>query len=408
MRDRVGQIQGARALGFIAGNEHLDNWLVSNENAVIQALQNRTYGPKSLGDFLRQFTGEQVLELRRLMIELSFEIRSRLGMDSNRFILDIDSSSHEQYGQRMEGVEYCYKKFLALDSITAYDDLGLCYWQDVRPGSTYSSNGCSQIIHEIFSRMPSERTRKGSRAVRKIVRADSAFSKDEFYNACRVKHLGFVCAAKKNDGVKDKIARIKNWKPQDPDDPTRILATGGRECEIGHIAHHTKGYDGVLRLVVMRAKRPPEPGVMFTDYSQYDYYAFVTNMGKDEYCDVELIKLYRGRGNAENMIKEQKYGFDLKHFPCQKLTANKAFGLIASFAYNLTRLMGLADPRKKKTKKGTIEIVPFAKRLRQQVLLLPVQVICHAGAVVFRYGRDHYRRIVHWQKIFKTYQFGSS
>ena len=161
-----------------------------------------------------------------------------------------------------------------------------------------------------------------------------------------------------------------------------------------------------LRLVVLRAKKPPEPGVIYTDYTEYDYYAFVTNMGIHEYSDTELIKFYRGRGNGENMIKEQKYGFDLKHFPCQKLTANKAFGLIASFAYGLTRFLALSSPTKKKTKDGVKEIVQFAKKLRNRCLLIPAQIAHHAGSVTFRFENHHYREVIYWKKKIKNFQFG--
>jgi hypothetical protein len=44
-----------------------------------------------------------------------------------------------------------------------------------------------------------------------------------------------------------------------------------------------------------------------------------------------VIEFYRKRGNAENYIREDKYGFDLKHYPCLKLIANKAYGLISEF-----------------------------------------------------------------------------
>lgn len=37
----------------------------------------------------------------------------------------------------------------------------------------------------------------------------------------------------------------------------------------------------------------------------------------------------RNAGNAENFIKEEKYGYDLKNFPCLKLNANYAYGLLA-------------------------------------------------------------------------------
>ncbi|MBP9706169.1 MAG: transposase [Oligoflexales bacterium] len=58
---------------------------------------------------------------------------------------------------------------------------------------------------------------------------------------------------------------------------------------------------------------------------------------------------YKKRGNAENFIRELKNGFDIQHFPCLKLNANKAYGLLAAFAYNLMRFsswtLGCKTPR---------------------------------------------------------------
>ena len=390
-------------LGFQAGNDHLDDWDELNQDSGFAAVVAHRYCAKSLGDYLRCFTGHALHQLQGSLIELSLRLRLQLGVSLDRFILDLDSTLHAQYGRKMEGVEFCYKKFRALDSILAFDELGLQYWHNVRPGSTYSSNGSGQIIHEVFSRMPRPR-----RDQRYIARGDSAFANQEFYNACRAKGVGFVCAAKKTEGVKDRVIRIKNWQSQDPKDKERILATKGRECEIGHTTYHTEGYSKSLWLVVIRAKKPPEEGIIFEKHAEYDYYCFVTNIGSHEYNNVELIKLYRGRGNAENFIKEQKYGFDLKHYPCLKLTANKAFGLIAAFAYTLTRFMSLSAPSEKKTKDGVKTVCHYAKKIRNKWLLIPVQVLRHAGSVTFRFNRRHHKEVLYWFEKLKIMQFGYS
>ncbi len=387
-------------LGFQAGNDHLDDWDVLAEDPGFAAVSPRTYCSKALGDYLREFSGQSLHDLQGKLIETSLRLRSSLGAGRDRFILDLDSTLHAQYGKKMEGVEFCYKKFMALDSILAFDELGLQYWHEVRPGATYTSNGCGQIIHEVFSRMP-----KPTRHQRYIVRVDSGFFTGEFFRACSVKSVGFVCTAKKTDGVKNQISRIKNWQAQDTNDSKRIFAAGGRECELGSISYHTDGFNGSLRLVVIRAKKPKEEGIIFEDYAEYDYYAFVTNMGAHEYDNTALIKLYRGRGHAENFIKEQKYGFDLKHYPCLKLQANKAFGLIAAFAYTLTRFLSLTSPSSKKTAEGIKKIIHFAKKIRNKWLLIPVQVIRHAGSVIFRFNRRHHKEIVYWEEKLKNMQF---
>ena len=46
----------ALLLGFILGNNHLDDWDESNKDAAIQAVQERTFGAKCLGDYLRSFS----------------------------------------------------------------------------------------------------------------------------------------------------------------------------------------------------------------------------------------------------------------------------------------------------------------------------------------------------------------
>ena len=67
------------------------------------------------------------------------------------------------------------------------------------------------------------------------------------------------------------------------------------------------------------------------------HYAIVTNMSEKELSNERVIQFYKKRANVENQIKDLKMGMDFYHFPCQKLNANRAWGIIAIFAYNLMR-----------------------------------------------------------------------
>src|SRR5690606_35250354 len=116
------------------------------------------------------------------------------------FILDLDSTSNRQYGRKMEGVETNYNGVMCLDTIKAFDELGFQYWHEVRPGRTFSAEGCSQIIHHVFSRMPET---KSFKKTRRFVRADSAFCNSEFFNACAAKQAAFVTALRKTPQVFD-------------------------------------------------------------------------------------------------------------------------------------------------------------------------------------------------------------
>ena len=75
-----------------------------------------------------------------------------------------------------------------------------------------------------------------------------------------------------------------------------------------------------------------------------------------------VIEFHNQRGNAENFIKEQKWAYDLLHFPMQKLHANHAYGLLAMVAHNLLRTIALLDNRKHPL---------FAKKLRRKYIHIP-------------------------------------
>jgi len=132
------------------------------------------------------------------------------------------------------------------------------------------------------------------------------------------------------------------------------------------------------------------------DVARYDYYAFVTNIANTDMTSTEVIQFYRKRGNAENFIKEDKYGFDLKHYPCLKLTANKAYGLITAFATAYMRYLALIQ----KTK-----VTHFAKATRNRLIHLPVQIIRHAGQVIFKFCQRHIEEVKRTLEKIKNLHF---
>jgi hypothetical protein len=97
-----------------------------------------------------------------------------------------------------------------------------------------------------------------------------------------------------------------------------------------------------------------------------------------------LFGLYRQRGNAENFIRELKNGFDLHHFPCQKLNANRAYCLIAAFAYNFMRFVGLVVSPTRPM---------FSKRIRSTLVGLACQVVRRARRTVFIFPRRYEKEV---------------
>jgi hypothetical protein len=363
-------------LGSIAGAECLDDLeTLSNDPAFSETVE-RTYSAKSFGDFLRTFNDYHCKTLQYALINQSFAMRSDAVGKTNQFILDVDATSNRQYGKKMEGVELNYKNIECLDTLKAFDEFGFPYWHDVRPGATNTSVGVSEVISSIFSRLPKTTNYEG---IKKFVRADSGYCNVGFFNACKVAGAQFVTHMRDNM-LEPRLHLITKWRKQNSTNPKRIKIHDGRACEIGETVYRPTNGQQLLRIVCLRTEKSNLPSTPLFDLARYDYYAFVTNIPHSDMSPQEVILFYRGRGNAENFIKEDKYGFDLKHYPCLKLLANKAYGLITAFATAHMRYLAILSKSK---------VVRFAKAIRHQLIHLPVQVTRHGRQVIFKFCKRH-------------------
>jgi hypothetical protein len=87
------------------------------------------------------------------------------------------------------------------------------------------------------------------------------------------------------------------------------------------------------------------------------------------------MSFHARRGSAENVIREHKYAFDLKHFPCKKLMANQVYGLFALIAHNHLRTVALLDNR---------EHPLYTKRLRFKYIFHPGRIVTHARRQILK------------------------
>lgn len=368
-------------IGTLAGAECLDDFERLAEDPAFSETVERCYTAKSYGDFLRRFSTYNCKILQYALIRQSLRLRRVAIGETESFTIDLDSTSNQQYGKKMEGVQTNYKNIECLDTLKAFDEYGFPYWHDVRPGATHTSVGAGEVISSIF-RMSSEAL--GSRRVKRYLRADSGYCNTEVFNACYVAGVQFVTHMRHNM-LEPCLNSINRWRRQDLEDPTRIRIHDCRECEIGETVYMPENGHQLLRVICLRAEKTGLQTTPLFDDARYDYYAFVTNIPHSEMSPKEVIFFYRKRGNAENFIKEDKYGFDLKHYPCLKLTANKAFGLITAFATAYMRYLALIAGKKK---------TQYAKATRHQLIYLPVQVVRHAGQVIFKFCKRHIKEVI--------------
>jgi hypothetical protein len=91
--------------------------------------------------------------------------------------------------------------------------------------------------------------------------------------------------------------------------------------------------------------------------------SFQKTNGIEKYFQQDQVQCLR---NTENFIREEKYGYDLKHFPCLALNANYAFAQLAVVAHNLLRWIALVQKPDKPH---------FSKKIRRRYVYIPGKVI---------------------------------
>lgn len=348
-------------LGFIAGAECLDDFDCMGQDPLFETLTN---SPSSItmGNFLRKFSTRQIQQIQNLLPSLALRMRLWLEPKLYKIEFRMDGTLHEQYGEKMEGVEWNYKNFRSLSSQNLFDDKGLCYGFALRNGAAHSSSGAVEMMENAFKVIP--------KSIQKFYVADTAYANENIYNCLLNNDVNFaICLPEIVWG-----SILKNYGNKITWHKTRIRFFDSNKCEVGDIIYPKKGLSmgrKFLRVVFIRTiNKKAVPGE-----NPYKVYAIVTNMSHAEMTNENVIQFYRKRAQVENNIKDLKNGMDFHHFPCQSLKANHAWGLIGIIAYNLMRMTSFT-------------IYPrtgcFIRTTRRRLVTLAGEIIKHARSIEIR------------------------
>jgi hypothetical protein len=304
-----------------------------------------------------------VEQIRNLLPTMAFKLRLWLQPNLYKIIWKMDVTIHQQYGEKMEGVEFSYRQVNGLSSQNLFDDKGLCYGFALRNGAAHSSVGAIEMMENAFKVIP--------KSIQQFFLADSAYANTQIYNTLLNNGVNFaICLSETVWG-----SLLKNYGNKINWQDTKVRFFESNKCEIGDVLYPKKDLSmgrSFLRVVLIRAKkRKMEPG----DNHPYHYYAIVTNMSNAEMTNEKIIKFYRRRAQVENNIKDLKSGMDFHHFPCQSLKANHVWGLMGIIAYNLMRMTSFT-------------LFPqtgcFIKTTRRRLVTLAGEVIKHARSIEIR------------------------
>jgi hypothetical protein len=420
---------------FIYGHDCLDDLDEFRKDPALKELfASPTAAARTHGDFLRDFEPEHIAKLSEFLNFMARHVftlfQSQLPPEykPQSLIIDIDSTSHVQHGEKMEGLAWNYKNEWCLDSQVSYNSMGLCHGLQLRPGNTKSGVEAAALIRQSFldGRYQIHRRLKQL----DFFRADSAYCTQDVIKTCL--ELGTLFTITAHDGLtkwKTHMAKASlDWQPWVY--PDEVLKKAERQkialprVEIARF-HFTPKWSEtdesklVFPILVKRTWNPEKEnetkkdkqsalffGDGFDHEDPWDHYAVLTNFPlkvpslelspnfnvdnsnekekQKTWSIQEVFEFHQKRGQAENFIKEEKYGFDLKHFPCQSLSANHAYGLLAMVAHNVLRWVAVMTKPEKPH---------YAKKIRRQFIHLPAKIVRHARQVFMKLMTHHYAEV---------------
>ncbi|CKF64353.1 IS1380-Spn1 transposase [Streptococcus pneumoniae] len=260
----------------------------------------------TLSRFLSRTDKETVHSLRCLNLELvEFFLQFH---QLNQLIVDIDSTHFTTYGKQ-EGVAYNahyrahgYHPLYAFEGKTGY-----CFNAQLRPGNRYCSEEADSFITPVLERFN-----------QLLFRMDSGFATPKLYDLIEKTGQCYLIKLKKNT-VLSRLGDLSLPCPQD-EDLTILPHSAYSETlyQAGSWSHK--------RRVCQFSER--KEGNLF-----YDVISLVTNMTSGTSQD--QFQLYRGRGQAENFIKEMKEGFFGDKTDSSTLIKNEVRMMMSCIAYNL-------------------------------------------------------------------------
>jgi hypothetical protein len=283
----------------------------------------RTPGQDTYKRFFGKFTQSTNLAVSDYFYSWIFD-----NFKFDNFTLDIDSSVMTRYGQQ-EGAKKGYNpKKKGRNShhplIAFIDDVKLVANMWLRSGDTSSANNFLAFLEDTLSKLKNKTIG--------LIRLDSGFCQSDIFDYLEQKQINYIVSAKFTHPIQRLIAGVNNWV---------TLDNGIEICEQ---LHQASVWQNPRRVVIVRQKikdRPQAAGRQLKlfkedeEYRGYRYSAYVTNL---KFAASDVWRLYRGRAEAENRIKELKYDFGFDSFNLNSFYPTEAALTFAMIAYNLMAL----------------------------------------------------------------------
>lgn len=350
---------------------------------------------KTFGDYLRSFEPEHLEKLNTFLLRMGFTLRDHL----ERFLpeefkpqknphFSIDSTAHEQSGDKIEGCATNYKGQWCLNSEIVYDELGLNYGGLLQSGNTKPGSDGPKLITPILTAQKKLRKHPGERV--SWVSGDSAYAHEAFIRACMSNQSTFTIAAHGNMRWEDQINGIDpdNWVPweysEQEQEKLKRRKQGLPQRFLARYHWSPSWAENIILPVIIKKEWRATPSPLLPDDGVWFYHAIITNEDLHKHSYQEVYSRYLTRANMENFIKETKVNYDGYHFPCLSFGANNAYLLFLLIAQNLLRWIALiTNPDKPH----------YAKKLRRKYVFAVGRLVSHARKITLKVCRSFHQEV---------------
>ncbi len=326
----------------------------------------------TLGDLARRFTRRDINNLADIVMKLSSNTIRHKGL--KEIVIDIDStlipSEVEIAKMSYEG----FRGFNPLMGIIKGKGLSMAGFSLFRSGNASPAANNLSLLRKI-----SKYLEKNNPGVKLNVRIDSAGYNHRIMRYCDKKGHGFVIAGDKYEIVLDTIAAIEEDKWENLKKRKKRRYVNKEEvAESVHFVGPEKG-GKAYRFVVVRRKN--NQLALFPEY-EYTYRVYFTNTDWDKH---KVVHFYRKRGDAENVIKEQKEGFAVENILSEDFLANAALFQMQLLAFNLVQYFKYTNLKKSW---WNLRI----KQLRFRLINIAGVVVNHARKTILRISANYKHR----------------
>jgi hypothetical protein len=246
----------------------------------------------------------------------------------DNYTLDCDSGILTRYGKQ-EGSRKGYNPHKpgrqSHHPIMAFvADLKLVANFRLRSGNSSAGDNCVSFLSDTLDNLQGKNI--------SLLRPDSGFHSQSVLEFIETKAINYIIAARFYEPVQHEISRLKS----------RFKLDEG--IDVSEMSYQSPSRDKPRRIVVVRQRikdRPDATGKqprLFKDdelLNPYRYSAYITNLSLSA---ADVCRLYRGKADAENRIRELKYDFGFDSFNPDDFFGTEAALGIAMLAYNLMAL----------------------------------------------------------------------